>query len=251
MPDLASAILGSETYGVPPRSEQKAGSVPLRDCLITATCAPRVGIAADPFNEVEGPLDSNDTRMQQTWFAGGKLYGALDTIAQVGGNLKAATAWFSVDPSTPRVVSQGYVAVAGNNVNYPAVGLLKGGGKGVMAFTLVGGNHFPSAAYVTLNNGRVTGDLHVAGKGAGRRTPSASTSSSTARGLPRPASGRAGATTAPPSRWGTRSGSPPSGPARPAPSPSTPSTRPAARPGPRWPTGRPGSARFDPDATRF
>jgi hypothetical protein len=166
-PDLASAILGSETYGVPPRSEQKAGSVPLRDCLITAACAPRVGIAADPFNEVEGPLDSNDTRMQQTWFAGGKLYGALDTIAQVGGNLKAATAWFSVDPRTPRVVSQGYVAVAGNNVNYPAVGVLKGGGKGVMAFTLVGGAHFPSAAYVTLNNGKVTGDVHVAGKGAG------------------------------------------------------------------------------------
>jgi hypothetical protein len=123
--------------------------------------------APHPFNEVEGPLDSNDSRMQQTWLAGGRLYGALDTIASVNGDLKAGTAWFSVDPRTPRVVNQGYVAVAGSNVNYPAIGLLKGSGKGVMAFTLVGGNHFPSAAYVTLANGKVTGDVHVAGKGAG------------------------------------------------------------------------------------
>jgi hypothetical protein len=166
-PDLTSVIIGSETYGVPPRSEQKGGSVPLRDCLITPSCATQVLGAPDPFPEVEGPLDSNDTRMQQTWFAGGKLYGALDTIARVNGDLKAATAWFAVDPRTPRVVNQGYVAVANNNVNYPAIGVLKGSGKGVMAFTLVGGNHFPSAAYVTLSGGKVTGDVHVAGKGKG------------------------------------------------------------------------------------
>jgi hypothetical protein len=167
-PELSSAIIGSETYGVPPRSEQKAGSVPQRDCLITDTCAPLLIGTTDPFPEVEGPLDSNDTRMQQTWFAGGKLYGALDTIARVNGDLKAATAWFAVNPHAPRIVGQGYVAVAGNNVNYPAVGVLKGkGGRGVMAFTLVGGDHFPSAAYVTLKKGRVTGDVHVAGRGAG------------------------------------------------------------------------------------
>jgi hypothetical protein len=105
--------------------------------------------------------------MQQTWLAGGKLYGALDTIARVNGSLKAATAWFAVDPRSPRVASQGYVAVANNNVNYPAIALLKGGGKGVMAFTLVGGDHYPSAAYVTLNNGKVAGTVHVAGAGKG------------------------------------------------------------------------------------
>jgi hypothetical protein len=167
-PVLSSAIIRSETYGVPPRSEQKAGSAPLKDCLNTPSCSQLVLGAPDPFTEVEGPLDSNDTRMQQTWLAGGKLYGALDTIARVNGAVKAATAWFSVDPSRPRVVHQGYVAVAGNNVNYPAVAALHGGsGRGVMAFTLVGTDHFPSAAYVTLKNGRVTGDVHVAGEGVG------------------------------------------------------------------------------------
>jgi hypothetical protein len=36
-----------------------------------------------------------------------------------------------------------------------------------MAFTLVGSTHLPSAGYVTLGNSRVTGNVHVAGGGAG------------------------------------------------------------------------------------
>jgi len=162
-PVLASAIVTSEDYGVPPRSEQKAGNVPLRDCINTSCLA---GIGPSPVTEVEGPLDSNDSRMQQTWFAGGKLYGALDTVARVTGKIKAATAFFVVDPATAAIASQGYVAVTGNNVNYPAVAVLPNG-HGVMAFTLTGGNHFPSASYVKLAGGAVTGGVHVASAGAG------------------------------------------------------------------------------------
>jgi hypothetical protein len=161
-PQLASVILGSETYGVPPRSEQKGGSVPLRDCLLVECLA---GIGPSP-GEVEGPLDSLDSRMQQTWFADGRLYGALGTIANVGGNIKAAIAWVVVDPSSPRITSQGYLGVANNNVTMPAVAVLPSS-RGVMAFTLVGGNHFPSAGYVTLRGGRVDSSVHVAGRGAG------------------------------------------------------------------------------------
>jgi len=161
-PVLASTILTSEDYGVPPLSEQKAGNVPLRDCLVT-TCLP--GIGPSP-REVEGPLDSNDSRMQQTWYAGGKLYGALDTVARVSGNIKAASAFFVVNPATPAISSQGYVAVTGNNVNYPAVAV-QPNGHGVMSFTLVGGNHYPSSAYVKLAGGAVADGVHVAGAGAG------------------------------------------------------------------------------------
>jgi hypothetical protein len=102
---LSSAILQSETYGVPPLSEQKAGNVPLRDCLITACLT---GVGPSPVREVEAPVDSNDSRMQQTWLVGGKLYGALDTIASVAGNLKAASAYFVVDPAGKAITSQGY-----------------------------------------------------------------------------------------------------------------------------------------------
>jgi hypothetical protein len=161
-PRLTSVILGSETYGVPPLSEQKGGSVPLRDCLLVECLE---GIGPSP-GEVEGPLDSLDSRMQQTWFAGGRLYGAFGTIANVGGNLKAAIAWVVVDPSSPRIASQGYLGVARNNVTMPAVAVLSSG-RGVMAFTLVGGNHYPSAGYVTLRKGRVSSDVYVAGRGAG------------------------------------------------------------------------------------
>src|SRR6266536_2994601 len=154
---LSSAVIGSETYGVPPLSEQRAGNVPLRDCIVSTCLA---GIGPSPVREVEGPLDSNDNRMQQTWLAGGKLYGALDTIARVNGNLKAASAWFVVDPAAPAVTGQGYVGVEGSNVNCPAVAVLPSG-RGVMAFTLVGGTTFPSAGYVTLRNAAVTGDVHV------------------------------------------------------------------------------------------
>ncbi|MFL6270067.1 MAG: hypothetical protein ACJ75A_07880 [Actinomycetes bacterium] len=162
-PDLTSAILGSETYGVPPLSEQKAGPVPLRDCIVTVCLE---GIGPSPVREVEGPLDSNDSRMQQTWLAGGRLYGALDTIANVAGNIKAASAFFVVDPVAKAITRQGYVGVAGNNVNYPAIAVLPNG-KGVMAFTLVGGNRYPSAAYAPVSGGGNVGAVHVAGRGVG------------------------------------------------------------------------------------
>jgi hypothetical protein len=141
----------------------------------------------------EGPLDSNDSRMQQTWLAGGRLYGALDTIANVAGNI----------------------------VNYPAIAVLPSG-KGVMAFTLVGGNHYPSAAYAPLSGGGNVGAVHIAGRGSAPRTASASTCSSTA-----PAA---------------TCGSPRSGSPSAAPSPSTWPTRPAAGPGARSATGPPTSA---------
>jgi hypothetical protein len=65
--------------------------------------------------------------MQQTWLAGGRLYGALDTIANVAGNIKAASAFFVVDPVAKAIARQGYDGVAGNNVNYPAIAVLPNG----------------------------------------------------------------------------------------------------------------------------
>jgi hypothetical protein len=93
--------------------------------------------------------------------------------------LKAASAFFVIDSVAKAIARQGYVGVAGNNVNYPAIAVLPNG-KGVMAFILVGGNHYPSAAYAPLSGGGNVGTVHVAGKGSAPRTASASTSSSTA-----------------------------------------------------------------------
>jgi len=165
---LRNRSLRSETYGPPPPSDQKAGDVPLADCL-NLDC---FGFGVPETPEVEGPLDSSDSRMLQVWHADGLVWGALDTVVNVGGEDRAGIAFFVVNPDLERnggldgrLVKQGYIAVAGNNVIYPAVAV-RPDSKGIMAFTLSGRDHFPSAAY-TLIGARGVGDIHVASEGVG------------------------------------------------------------------------------------
>ena len=180
-PRVTSRTARSATYVFPPRSEQKVGSIPLGECLNDTTTPTPFGLGCwqlffnppkPPFVETESSLDSNDTRMQQTWYVDGTLYGALDTAVKVGGREQAGIVWFAVRPTLNGagkvkgdVVRQGYVALSGNNLTYPAVAV-RPGGSGVMAFTVVGADHFPSAGYVTLDRSG-TGPIHLVGVGAG------------------------------------------------------------------------------------
>ena len=123
---LSSRALSSEAYGVPPTSDQPGTGTqdptlnwPLGQCLNdtptallpgppdSPTCfqtflmstAPNAP-TADPYKpEVIGTLDSNDSRMQQVYYANGKVWGALDTRMSVAGTEQAGIAWFSVKPS--------------------------------------------------------------------------------------------------------------------------------------------------------
>jgi hypothetical protein len=188
--DLSNRALDSQPYGVPPPSEQKVGPTPLRDCIndrttVFATLSNGTNIYCVEFlggtyhgPEVEGPLDSQDTRMQQVWYSNGLLFGALDTAVNAGGTEQAGIAWFVVRPSisangnvTKRgvdgtIVNQGYFGVANNNVIYPAIAV-RPDGQGVMAFTLVGRDYYPSAAWAAIAAGGVTNTVHVAGAGVG------------------------------------------------------------------------------------
>ncbi len=158
---LAAAPITSETYGVPPVSEQKAGPTPLRDCEVVG-CPFSGGLSP---TEVEGPIDSSDSRVFNTWYDGTHVWASLSTIVQVGGNLKAGSAWFAFDPagSLPR---QGYVATAGNNVIYPGIATLPNG-KGVMAVNVVGGNWYPTQAYMLVGTNGPAGNVRVAAAGIG------------------------------------------------------------------------------------
>jgi hypothetical protein len=173
--DFAQNVLTSEWYAVPPQSSQPAGNVPLADCVNNtppvANCRALVGgSAASPFTEVEGKLASNDSRIQQVVYANGKLWSALDTGLSVnGGSPVAGIAYFVINPhahGTGAIDKQGYIAVNKNNVNYPAVAVTPSG-RGVIAFTLVGQDYFPSAAYASLDDKIGAGDVHVAAQGAG------------------------------------------------------------------------------------
>jgi hypothetical protein len=162
---LTSTKLASEVYGVPPPSEQKVGPVPLRDCLLI-TCLPGVGPSR---NEVEGPLDSNDSRMQAAWLAGGQLFAALDTIVNVEGRYQAGVAWFTVNVAGSfaqvAVAHQGYNAVRGN-ITYPSIAT-RADGTGVMALTLSGANYYPTAAYLMVGPSGTSGLVIAAKNGAG------------------------------------------------------------------------------------
>ncbi len=185
-PVLNSAAIGVTSYGVPPKlngrgfSEQKPGAIPLGECLNDNTIVTPFGIgcwrfffvSGGPFSEVESHLDSNDSRMQQVSFVNGKVWGALDTILNINGENKAGIAYFILKPTatltgvTATVARQGYVGLANNNVNYPAIGVTASG-RGIIAFTLVGNDFYPTAAYVPLDAKVGAGDIRIAGLGAG------------------------------------------------------------------------------------
>ncbi|HSS60533.1 MAG TPA: hypothetical protein VLK30_03635 [Candidatus Limnocylindrales bacterium] len=127
-PRLSSVVIGSEPYAIPPQAEQK-GSTSL--------------------------LDSGDDRMQQTQFINGDIWGQLDTALTPRGDsaVRAGAAWFRVHPQLngnklggASMVDQGYVAVKGKYVLYPAL-QVDGDGHGAMVLTLTGSTMFPAAAY--------------------------------------------------------------------------------------------------------
>ncbi len=103
--------------------------------------------------------------MQQVWYADGKLFGALDTGVKISGDSQAGIEWFVVDPAAGQVVNTGYLAVANTNLTYPAIAT-NAAGAGVMAFTLVGENDHPSAAYATIDASGV-GAVQVTAAGVG------------------------------------------------------------------------------------
>ena len=180
-PQLVHGVATVGTYGVPPSSDQKAGNAPLRDCINDTTVATPFGPGCWQFllnppepahDEVLANVDSNDSRMQQVSFANGKLWGALDTAVDVGGEQRAGIAWFVLQPQVSsnsvkvKTVLDGQLALANNNLVYPALAVLANG-RGVMAFTVVGRDFYPSAGYAGIDAKAGAGDVHIAAAGLG------------------------------------------------------------------------------------
>lgn len=179
---LTTGLVTTQTYAVPPSSAQKVGDFPLGQCLADGTISTPFGVGCwrflivppptGPFPQQETRLPSNDSRMQQVFYANGKLWAALDTAVIVNGNLQAGAAFFVLGPQGPpsnpsaSVVNQGVIALADNNVTYPAVGVTPSG-RGVIAFTVLGQDNYPSAGYASLDALAGAGDVHIAAAGAG------------------------------------------------------------------------------------
>ena len=56
--------------------------------------------------------------------------------------------------------------MAGNNLTYPAITATENG-RGVIAFTVLGDDHYPSAGYATVDAKNGEGAIHVVAEGAG------------------------------------------------------------------------------------
>jgi len=103
-------------------------------------------------------------------YAAGALWSGVNTNVSVGGQTRQGIAWFVVEPSMDegrlhaQIRNQGYVAVAGEDVLFPSLGVTRDG-NAVMSFTLSGPDYFPSAAYTIVGDTR--GSVHVVGAGAG------------------------------------------------------------------------------------
>ena len=178
---ITSRLINSQVYVFPPKSNQKPGSIPLGDCINDTTTPTPFGpgcwqwffFGEPAHDEVESTPDSLDGRMQQTWYVNGTLWGASGTAVWVNGQLKAGIAWFAVSPKINgagmvqgQVKNQGYIALAGNNLTMPAIAL-NTGGKGAIAFTVMGDDYYPSAGYVTIDANGNVGPIHIAKAGLG------------------------------------------------------------------------------------
>jgi len=155
---LVNAVVDTQSYGAPPQAQQKTGPFPLGTLL----------------KDHEELVSSNDDRMQQVVFADGKLWTALSTSAKTqNGPVRTAAAWFILSPAvgggavSATVVNQGYIAIndpSQQSVLYPSVAV-NSSGKGVVAFSVVGHDFFPSAGYAPIDvNGR--GAIRISGAGA-------------------------------------------------------------------------------------
>ena len=168
---LSKTKLDVGVYSPPPQATQKAGSRPLRECLNNKKCSLVLNGIKDPFAENSSPIDANDSRMQQVTWVGGKLWGALDTALSVSSGKQAGIEWFEAAPSTSggsvsaTLSNSGYMGLGNDSLTYPAIGVTSGG-TGVMAFSVVGSDYYPSAGYATVSGSGV-GAVHVAAPGAG------------------------------------------------------------------------------------
>lgn len=177
---MRSTLIGSRTYIYPPKAAQKPGPAPLRECINDATTVTNNGVGCwrkffgtEPaHNEQIAALDSQDARMQQTWFVNGRLYGAAGTALRVGGQVQAGIIWFQVSPEAERehlsgeIEKQGYVGLAGNNLVYPAI-TMGTNERGVIGFSVIGTDYYPSTGYVTLDHDGRVGPVRIAAAGAG------------------------------------------------------------------------------------
>lgn len=156
-PKLHSVIVKTESFAMPPDAQQESGDTELGSLA----------------GEKPQRIATNDHRLQQTFFAGGTLWSALTTMVALAKdpNPHAGIAYFAIKPILgatgtlkAEVVRQGYVAVPGNDLLFPAIAARENG-NAVVAFTVAGADYFPSAAFSLIGE-KGAGEVQIVAPGA-------------------------------------------------------------------------------------
>ncbi len=148
-PILTSKVLRSEPYAfpVPATSTGDGSTTTVNGHVITSETAlqPDDSRMSGPVNVTRGPGGSI------------QLWTALDAAVIPRGDSTArdSAAWFQFDTTRQRIAHQGYVAVKGAHLLYPAL-LAPRSGPAAMVFTITSSTINPSAAYTTLGSSRIT-----------------------------------------------------------------------------------------------
>jgi hypothetical protein len=167
----APDVISSEVYGQPPDAVQKSGPTPLATVIQQLYGAKNPKSSSAPQEEL---LAGNDDRMNQVVYAGGQLWGAVNTVVKTGnGPTHIGSAYFDVAPSVDGsgnvsgdMTAQGYVAVNQANLDFPSIAVTSGG-KAVYTATLSGTNYYPSAVYATIDPSSGPSSVKIAGAGVG------------------------------------------------------------------------------------
>src|SRR5439155_1336046 len=121
------------------------------------------------FLSTNGGAEAHDTGMQQVTWVNGSLWGANDTGLNISSAKQAGIEWFKVTANGgstgAALAGSGYVGLGNDNLTYPAIGITTSG-TGVMAFTVVGNDFYPSAGYATISGSGIS-DIHIAAAGQG------------------------------------------------------------------------------------
>ncbi len=165
---LTVSPLTVQEYAVPSSLvRQKPGSAPLRDCFATPGCAPTYLGYPNIVYSTPRRMAVNDSRMQQVSYANGKLWGTLDTdVVLADGSHGSGINYFVINPQSGGVFANGTLALPDANLTYGTAAVTQSG-RGVIAFTVVGPNDYPSAGYAGLDAKVGAGEVHIAAAGAG------------------------------------------------------------------------------------
>ena len=157
---LTQTVVGSLSYTYPGAIAQRPGPLPYGSSLTPP----------GPLPLIDAGMDS---RVLSVSYAGGRLFATFATeVMDETGREAVGGAYVILSPTlrngilAAAVLKQGYIVANNNHVLRPAVAV-NAQGRGAIAFSLVGPDYYPSAAFVNIDiTPALPAAIQIAGPGA-------------------------------------------------------------------------------------